>query len=126
MTKAARTLGLLLLYLWVTVGMTVATHFCAGEPMSATLLAGAGQGAPCCCGDAGDMGGCCSTSVTTLRVDDAHAASAESFSATVTAEMFPAAEYPSLLQTGHSLPAEIVRPPGPQIPLHILDCSFLI
>lgn len=124
--KALRHTVLLLLYVWVTVGMTVATHFCAGEPVSAQALGGAEQGAVCCCGEADDMEGCCSTSVTTVRVEDAHTAAAGSFFAVFQAEALQATADALPPFAPSLLPAEVVRPPGSFIPSHILACSLLI
>jgi hypothetical protein len=124
--KTARHITVLLLYVLVTVGMTVATHFCAGEPVSANLLNGTEHSAPCCCGDQEDMEGCCSTSVSTLRVDDAHASATGFSSAVMQVEHLSPATDLVLPVAPSILPAEVVRPPGTAIPAHLLDCSFLI
>jgi len=124
--KTGRNIAILLLYLWVMVGMTVATHFCAGEPVSATLLAGKEQSAACCCGDE-PMEGCCSTSVTTMRVDDVHTSAAETPIAPLgISDQTPAIAGLLFSASPRVLPAEIVRPPGDSLPAHLLGCSLLI
>jgi len=123
--KAARNIAILLLYLWVMVGMTVATHFCDGEPVSASLLAGTERSAACCCGDE-PMEGCCSTSVTTMCVDDVHTSVAGTFIAPLIVEQIAAFSGPLFPDSPRVLPAEIVRPPGDSILAHLLGCSLLI
>ena len=124
--RAARHITLLLLYLLVTVGMTVATHFCGGEPVSSDLLAGTEQNAGCCCGDEGQMDGCCSTSFATLRVDDAHTVSVEPLFASLHVEQIHAPADLLLPASPHVLATGLVRPPGTSVPTHLLDCSLLI
>lgn len=115
-----------LLYLGVTVGMTVATHFCGGEPVSSNILDGTGEYTSCCCGDQEPMEGCCSTSITTLRVGDAHTSTSESFSVSFEFELIPAAQDPLFPIPPLIIPAELLHPPGPGAPTHILHCSLLI
>lgn len=124
--KAIRHISILLLYLWVMVGVSVATHFCAGEPVSASLLNGTEQGAACCCGGTEDMEGCCNTSVSTLRVDDAHTAVLDTFSPEFSVEFVPAAAVPLFAASPRLIPAELVHPPGSTVPAHLLDCALLI
>jgi hypothetical protein len=65
-------IGLVALYLGVTVGISVATHICAGEPVSTRLLGHPPSEPAECCGDDEPLCGCCSTVVTTLHLDDDH------------------------------------------------------
>lgn len=118
--------GFALLYLWVTVGLTVATHFCGGEPVSATILNGVQKDNACCCGDQEPMGGCCSTSITTLRVGDVHTSAGESCVVQPGAEQLPTPVDPPSPGPSLFLPAKPTHPPGTHIPTHILHCSFLI
>ena len=124
--KGVRHIGLLLLYLWVTVGLTVATHFCGGEPVSASLLAGTGQNAACCCGDEGEMEGCCNTSIATLRLEAEHTASSDLFVTSFDVEQIPSTEETLPPSAPSTSPAECGRPPGTSVPTHILACSLLI
>ena len=124
--RAVRHITLLLLYLLVTVGMTVATHFCGGEPVSWNFLDGTEQSAGCCCGDEGEMSGCCSTSIATLRVDDVHTVAGESLFAPLHVEQIHAPVDRPLPASPHVLAAGLVRPPGTSVPTHLLDCSLLI
>lgn len=124
--RVVRHISLLLLYLLVTVGMTVATHFCGGEPVASNLLDGTEQSAGCCCGDTGEMDGCCSTSIATLRVDDVHTVSSESLVAPLHLELITAPSEPPLPIYPRVAVADLVRPPGGTVPTHILTCSLLI
>jgi hypothetical protein len=124
--RAVRHITLLLLYLLVTVGMTVATHFCGGEPVSSNLLDGTEQNAGCCCGDEGQMDGCCSTSIATLRLDDVHTVSGESLCAPLHVEQIPAPADRLLPASPHVSVTGPVRPPGSSVPTRLLTCSLLI
>jgi hypothetical protein len=115
-----------LLYLWVTVGVTVATHFCGGEPVSATVMDGRIPDSACCCGEEGETDGCCSTSVTTLVLADAHTMVSGSFPVSVEAAKVASPVESFVPDSPQILPAEAVHPPGQGIPTHILTCSFLI
>jgi hypothetical protein len=124
--KAIQHISVLFLYLWVMVGISIGTHFCSGEPVSTRLLGGVEQPPACCCGDAEDMEGCCNTSVSTLRVDDAHTAVLDTFSPEFSVQFVPALTAPRVAAPAFVTPAEVVHPPGSTVPTHILDCSFLI
>jgi hypothetical protein len=124
--KAVRHITLLLLYLYVTVGITVATHFCAGEPVSATLLAGGRQAASCCCEDAEDMEGCCDTSVSTLRVDDVHTTPADASGTDLVIGLVAQTAGPAQESAPRSFHAGASTRPGPAVSPVLLGCSLLI
>lgn len=115
-----------LLYLWVTVGVTVATHFCGGEPVSASIVDGIRNDSACCCGDQEPMEGCCSTSVTTFQVGDVHTFAANDHTASFHAEHIPAPVDPTFPARPHISPVESIHPPGTGTPIHILCHSLLI
>jgi hypothetical protein len=124
--RVVRHITLVLLYVMVTVGMTVATHFCGGEPVSSSLLGGTERRAGCCCGDEGQMDGCCSTSIATLRVDDVHTVSGESLFVPLHVEQVLAPADRLLPASPHVSVAGLVRPPGSSVPTRLLTCSLLI
>jgi hypothetical protein len=119
-------IGMALVYVWVSVGMTVATHYCGGEPVSATVLEGSATDAPCCCGGQEPMEGCCSTSMTTLRVADAHTAVSEVVTIYSFSEQIAVQVDQLRLETPHTFSARLEWPPGTGGPTHILHCALLI
>lgn len=65
------------LYLALTVGISIATHLCGGEPVSTDLLSHRPSEPDDCCGPDEQPDGCCSTVVTTVHIDDAHVLNVE-------------------------------------------------
>ena len=62
-------IGILLVYGFLTMGLNIMVHTCAGT--SETIVGAMSAEDPCACGDemsADDM--CCTTSVTSLKIDD--------------------------------------------------------
>lgn len=119
-------IGIMFLYLWVSIGVTVATHYCAGEPFSSNMLDGAVADLTCCCGAQEMMENCCSTSITTLHLDDVHTLASASFSVSFHNEQIPVLADPLFLRTPAAFTATLERPPGTGNPTHLLHCVLLI
>ncbi len=116
------------LYLLVTLGMTVSTHFCAGVPINLEL-GGAERAEPeWCCGEEEPDTGCCTTTVTHLPITDDHTVSAQTFLTQFTdlhcvALLTAQAQFASSpTHSIHALPSS----PGSSPPLTILHRSLLI
>ena len=118
--------GIALLYVWVSVGMTVATHYCGGEPVSAAVLEGAATDASCCCGEQEPMEGCCNTSITMLRLGDAHTAVSEGVTISTFSEQVAIQADQLPPEVPQTLAARLEWPPGTGGPTHILHCVLLI
>jgi hypothetical protein len=117
---------LVALYCLVTVGMTISTHFCGGIPVGTGLGASATE-PDWCCGDNETDSGCCTTTVTTLIVNDDHAVAVLEISGPDTAGMIipdpaPVTPVDDLLHAPHPT----IFPPGTSPPLTILHGCFLI
>jgi len=125
MSKALRT-AISLMYLTLTVGMTVATHFCGDEPVSTRMLKGAQDDAPCCCGDEDSSAGCCTTGITTIRGEDAHEATGFGRSPFFIATQILVPREPLVPRTQFILPSTLLHQTRTDVPTHLLDCSFLI
>jgi hypothetical protein len=116
------------LYLAVTTGITVVTHFCGSEPVSSGMLSSRPAEPDCCCGTEEPATGCCTNTFTSLVVHDDHAASPAwdplPLAGTALPVLTCAAELPSV--TSFTVQHEGVSPPGSAIPLPLLNCSLLI
>jgi hypothetical protein len=114
------------LYLTLTVGISIATHLCGGEPVSTDLLSHRPSEPDDCCGPNEHPGGCCSTVVTTVRIDDAHVLNAE------WAPVFAAFDLPGTsdealcADPAFTIAPRSAGPPFDGPPLHILHSVLLI
>lgn len=126
MMRTALRTAISIIYLALSVGTTVATHFCGDEPVSARLLKGAQEDAPCCCGDEDSSQGCCTTGTTTIRGEDAHEAS--DFGSSPLAISAPVLMPRELLvpRIPFVFPPTLWHQTRTDVPTHLLDCSFLI
>lgn len=125
MSPALRT-AVALMYLSLTVGMTVATHFCANEPVSARMLKGAPGDAPFCCGDEDSSQGCCTTGITTIRGEDAHEATGFGLSPLFIATQNLAPGGPFVSRVPFVFSSPLSHHIRTDVPTHLLNCSFLI
>jgi hypothetical protein len=114
------------LYLALTVGISIATHLCGGEPVSTDLLSHRPSEPDDCCGPNEQTDGCCSTVVTTVRIDDAHVLNAE------WTPVFAAFDLPCMPDEPLCADPNVATAPrsaGPPVegpPLHILHSALLI
>jgi len=116
------------LYLAVTTGLTVVTHFCGTEPVSSGLLSSTPTEPDSCCGTEEPEAGCCTTSVVTLILHDDHAASPAWSPLSLAENALPeissaAAVFPAGLRTVRH---EGKSPPGSATSLSLLNCTLLI
>ena len=126
--KTALHIVFVCLYLAVTTGLTVVTHFCGTEPVSSGLLASAPAEPDACCGSEEPATGCCTNSVISLVLHDDHAASPAwsplSLAGNALPEILSAAALPS---TDHTVTRhEGVSPPGSATSISLLNCTLLI
>lgn len=119
-------IALTAVYLLLTVGLSVATHFCGNEPVSTGLLSHAPAEPADCCGDDEPMDGCCSTVVTTLQLNDAHVLNIEWTPQFVSTDLPDMMDTPPVVETDHIGVPCAAGPPGEAPPLHILHATLLI
>jgi len=116
------------LYLAVTTGLTVVTHFCGTEPVSSGLLSSTPAEPDSCCGTEEPETGCCTNSVISLVLHDDHAASPAWSPLSLSGNVLP--EIPSaapVLPAVHStIRHEGISPPGSATSLLLLNCTLLI
>jgi len=58
------------MYLLVTVGLTVATHFCGGKVASVKMLSFVSNENPCGCDNTAVPDGCCRTEIKSIQLND--------------------------------------------------------
>ena len=116
------------LYLAVTTGLTVVTHFCGAEPVSSGLFASTPAEPDSCCGTEEPATDCCTNSIISLVLHDDHAASPAwsplSLAGNALPEVLSAPAVPSLDRT--ITRHEGVSPPGSATSLSLLNCTLLI
>jgi hypothetical protein len=116
------------LYLAVTTGLTVVTHFCGTVPVSSGLLSSTPTEPDSCCGTEEPETGCCTNSTISLVLHDDHAISPAwsplSLSGNALPEILSAAALPSPGRT--LIRHEDVIPPGSATSLSLLNCTLLI
>jgi hypothetical protein len=114
----------MLLYVAVIIGVTVATHFCAGRAMSADLVAGHQQDPSCPCGMEGPVDDCCKTVVSTFRVSDDHTMVSPWVAPVFAGTFLPQPIVFSAPVEPFVFTASAFHPPG--ISQRILICSLLV
>ena len=116
------------LYLAVTTGLTVVTHFCGTEPVSSGLLSSTPAEPDSCCGPEEPSTGCCTNTVVSLVLNDDHAVSPAwsplSLAGIALPELPFAASLPS--HACITVRRESASPPGSATPLSLLNCTLLI
>ena len=114
------------LYLALTVGISIATHLCGGEPVSTDLLSHSPSEPDDCCGPNEHPDGCCSTVVTTFCLDDAHVLNAEWTPVFVAFVLPGMPDEPLCADPVFATAPRSVGPPFDGPPLHILHSALLI
>lgn len=117
------------LYLAVTTGLTVASHYCGGILVSSDVVAAPlAEPAWCCPGEDDEEMDCCSDAVTTLVLHEDHTGSGTASDIPLTAQVLallpvsPASSAPQAFVSPH---AAVGHPPG-QSSLILLHCTLLI
>ncbi len=127
MKKTTTTL-FLFIYFVLTVGMTVATHFCGGKIVSVQVLPIVPKENPCGCDDATTSNSCCKTEIKSLQLNDEQiAVHADQQSSPQTDVNLWADK--SIEELFSSISVHIVLPtnsPPDSPPSYILHCSLLI
>ncbi len=116
------------LYLAVTTGLTVVTHFCGTEPVSSGLVSSTPAEPDSCCGTEEPATGCCTNLVISLVLHDDHAASPAWSPLSLAGNALPVT--PSTVAVlSPERPAvryEGISPPGSATSLSLLNCTLLI
>jgi hypothetical protein len=105
--KKTFTIALLLVYVTLSVGLNIMVHTCGGE--SDTLLATTNVEDPCGCNDMAAADKCCTTEVTTVKLD-----------ADQKANITSVEQQLSLCMTAPVCAAAVVRPAEPELASRIL------
>ncbi len=120
-------ISLVFFYSASTLGVTLLLHTCGGE--SETIIAATSAEDPCGCAEMMPDDRCCTTELTTVKIDDEHV-----FTAPVIVEQPPMAALAAAALSSHSGPEEdraagvslIPISPPPNNDLHIFNSVFLI
>lgn len=116
------------LYLAVTTGFTIVTHFCGTEPVSSGLLSSTPAEPDSCCGAEEPGTGCCTNTVVSLVLNDDHAASPAWSPLSLVGIALPELPFATALPSDACfiIRHKSVSPPGSATPLSLLNCTLLI
>jgi hypothetical protein len=116
------------LYLAVTTGLTVVTHFCGSEPVSSGLLSSTPAEPDSCCGTEEPATGCCTNLVINLVLHDDHAASPAWSPPSLAGNALPVTPSAGAVLSPDHAPIrhEGESPPGSATSLSLLNCTLLI